>query len=225
MQKDCGPPSASSRKRPKAMGVAQLEKKLDSLVSLFTLTTSNRTMLNEETKQAPPISQLEELRCLSHANIHMNVDENFTTYDTTPSGEAGIATPDFQPSLGIGILQPAYDFNDLGPDADLLLELFRQKMAEQMPFVIIPSEWGSDKLRAQRPFLWKAIMTAASYHNILRQEAMGWSVMQDFTTRLLFKAEASLDLLQGVLVHLNWLVYLHSLPNPRLCHPFDTLQS
>lgn len=87
----------------------------------------------------------------------------------------------------------------------LLLE-FRTQMAAHFPFVVIPPDTTSENLRLERPMLWKAVMTAASYHKPIRQEAMGWKLMEEFSTRLLLKAEKSLDLLQALLVHLAWLV-------------------
>ncbi|KAH7390286.1 hypothetical protein BKA64DRAFT_119659 [Cadophora sp. MPI-SDFR-AT-0126] len=63
--------------------------------------------------------------------------------------------------------------------------------------------------------LWKAIMTAASYQNPLRQEALGWKLMEEFASRIMLRAEKSLDLLQALLVHLTWYHY-HSVANPQV---------
>lgn len=176
-----------------------MEKKLDSLVSL--LATSNRVAFDGKPALASPVSQLEELDNSSRTNSHMNVDESLNNDHSAFIAGSRITPSTFRPSP---VLPTAYDFETLGQEADVLLVEFRQKMAFQMPFVIIPPEWRSDEIRRQRPFLWKAVMTAASYQNTARQEALGWSLMQDFTTRLLFKAETSLDLLQGLIIHVSW---------------------
>lgn len=91
-------------------------------------------------------------------------------------------------------------------EAAFLLIEFRTQMAPQFPFVVIPPDSTAEGLRREKPMLWKAVMTAASYHKPIRQEAMGWKLMEEFSTRLLMKAEKSLDLLQAMLVHLAWLV-------------------
>jgi hypothetical protein len=179
-----------------------LEKKLDCLVSL--LATSNRVALDGEPALASPTSQLAELESPSRANSHIGVDEILNNH-----GSAYIEAPRNIPSgfqSSPAVLQSAYTFDTLDQEAEVLLAKFRHKMAFQMPFVIIPPQWGSDELQRQRPFLWRAVMTAASYQNNARQEELGWSLMQDFTTRLLFKSETSLDLLQGLIVHVSWYV-------------------
>jgi hypothetical protein len=91
--------------------------------------------------------------------------------------------------------------------AFLLLE-FRTSMAHQFPFVVIPPEATSESLRTERPMLWKAVLTAASCLNPSRQEAMGRELVEELSTRLLLKAEKSLDLLQALIIHIAWLVSL-----------------
>jgi hypothetical protein len=88
--------------------------------------------------------------------------------------------------------------------AFLLLE-FRTSMAHQFPFVVVPPEATSESLRAERPMLWKAILTAASCLKPSQQEAMGLELVEEFSTRLLLKGEKSLDLLQSILIYLAWL--------------------
>lgn len=92
-------------------------------------------------------------------------------------------------------------------------------MAPQFPFVVIPPEATSECLRKERPMLWKAILTTASCLHPSRQEAMGQELVEEFSTRLLLKAEKSLDLLQALLIYLAWLV---TVLNP--CNGFIDLQ-
>jgi hypothetical protein len=77
-------------------------------------------------------------------------------------------------------------------------------MALQFPFVVIAPDATSESLRRERPMLWRSIVVAASYHNPRRQIALGWKLMEEFSTRILLKAEKSLDLLQALLVHAAW---------------------
>lgn len=91
-------------------------------------------------------------------------------------------------------------------DANDLLLMFRNSMASQFPFVVIQPHETSASLRSKKPFLWKAIMTAASHQNLERQVAMGKSFTEEFSTYLLLYARKSLDMLQGLLVHLAWYV-------------------
>lgn len=100
--------------------------------------------------------------------------------------------------------EPIFNLGLVPQEAALLLLEYRTLMADQFPFVVVLPDATSESLRKERPVLWGAIMTAASYHNPVRQEALGWKMMEEFSTRLLIKAEKSLDLLQGLLIHLSW---------------------
>lgn len=181
--------------------VAQLEKKLDSLVNLL--------QSKEVNTQAP--------------NLPINPSKSPVAVDqvnTSPYSED-------DPSLGPGQdSQPVFvacrrnketsetresekdpfDFGLERQEAAFLLLEFRTQQAPQFPFVVIPPDATSESLCQEKPMLWKAVMTASSYHKPLRQEAMGWKLMEEFSTRLLMKAEKSLDLLQALLVHLSWSV-------------------
>ena len=77
-------------------------------------------------------------------------------------------------------------------------------MTEQFPFVVIRPEETSQSLRSEKPLLWKAIMVAAAHENSDRQLSLGANLMEDITTRLLFRAEKSLHLLQALLVFIAW---------------------
>ena len=89
-------------------------------------------------------------------------------------------------------------------EAEIILREFKTNMTEQFPFVVIDSDSTSQSLHSERPLLWKAIMVAASHGNSDRQMAFGANLLEDLTTRLLLKAEKSLDLLQALLVFISW---------------------
>ena len=89
-------------------------------------------------------------------------------------------------------------------EAEMMLLEFKTNMTQQFPFVVIPSDNTSQHLHHERPLIWKAIVVAASHENSSRQLALGDELMEDLTTRLLFKAEKSLDLLQALLVFIAW---------------------
>ena len=89
-------------------------------------------------------------------------------------------------------------------EAEIFLLEFRSNMTEQFPFVVIRPEETSQSLRSEKPLLWKAIMVAAAHGNSDRQLSLGANLMEDITTRLLFKAEKSLDLLQALLIFIAW---------------------
>ena len=97
--------------------------------------------------------------------------------------------------------------SQLEPDeheVEILLLEFKTNLAEQFPFVVLDLDSTSQKLRHERPLLWKAIIVASSHRNSDRQMALGAILVEDLTMRLLLKAEKSLDLLQALLVLIAW---------------------
>lgn len=95
---------------------------------------------------------------------------------------------------------------DLDDDyAHALLAIFKSDMAPYCPFVLIPPNISPRQFQAERPFLWKAIITAASHRNPTFQDAFGIRSFENFITELLLRGQtASLDKLQALLVHLGW---------------------
>lgn len=186
--------------------VAQLEQKLDTLVSL--LSGPNRGEIREEDRSgssssppkspaAPPQNQ----RIMtSTTNGTMQIQSSvFPLPDFAATSSSTLSPYDTY------VTQPqVYNFELENREASFLLLEYRTQQADQLPFVAIPPDTTSQSLRRERPMLWKAVMTAASYQNALRQEALGWKLMEEFASRILLRAEKSLDLLQALLVHLTW---------------------
>ncbi|KAH7311962.1 hypothetical protein BKA65DRAFT_158154 [Rhexocercosporidium sp. MPI-PUGE-AT-0058] len=214
LDKVCQPSSTPSRKRP--THVAQLEQKLDTLVTL--LSGPNRGDTREE-----PQSGSSSSPCKSPATTHQPRIMSDTTNRATNILSSTFPLPDFAASSSsiplpydAYVAHPqVYNFEFENREASFLLLEYRTQQAGQLPFVVIPGDSTSESLRRERPMVWKAIMTAASYQNALRQEALGWKLMEEFASRILLRAEKSLDLLQALLVHLTWYHY-HSVGNPQV---------
>ncbi len=189
--------------------VAQLEKKLDNIVTLLTRPKGQGENIehpqlslssplphtspapSHQTRQASKFAE-----SITSLQLELDSPHHDTGTSSTPSSSQDPRTPQISRSH---FDVPKHE------EAFLLLE-FRTQMAPQYPFVVIPPEATSESLRKERPMLWKAILTAASCHNASRQEAMGWEFIEEFSKRLLLKAEKSLDLLQAILIHLAWSV-------------------
>lgn len=91
---------------------------------------------------------------------------------------------------------------------DELLDIFRENLARSTPFVLIPSEMNAQTLSTEKPFLYRAILTVASYHDSVHQIALGQQFIKDVTEYLILQGQKSLDLLQGLLVYISWSVVL-----------------
>lgn len=202
--------------------MAQLEQKLDSLVKLFTPAQAEVARAQDRVDRHPsfssasvgsasiphPARDLSETNTNSFRQPSSGSQQTVTVQVQTPGPRTSVPYDAF-------LANPLpYDFEIENREAVFLLLEFRMQMATQCPFVVIHPDTTSESLRRKKPMLWKTIMTAALYHHPARQEALGWKLMEEFSTRLLLKAERSLDLLQALLVHLMW-YHFHSVSNPQ----------
>lgn len=101
--------------------------------------------------------------------------------------------------------EPA-SFAPVDKSPDELLNIFRCDMAQQVPFISIPPQISAQALSRERPFLHRAIITTASYHDSLRQIQMGQELVKCLTEHLVVRGEKNIDLLQGLLVYITWSV-------------------
>jgi hypothetical protein len=99
-------------------------------------------------------------------------------------------------SVGTGIIA----------DPNELLDIFRRDLARQVPFISLPAHITAQILSEERPFLYRAIITVASYHDSVHQIALGQELVKYLMEHLLLLGEKNLDLLQGLLVYVSWLV-------------------
>lgn len=193
--------------------VAQLEQKLDGLVTLLTSNQIDPLM--------PPLDQASNIFV---PRSPVSLDSN------TPTAEPPTATPQSNNSNGetnavdtlnvsIDPADPissgtagAFSVTSTKPsqleqdehESEIMLREFKTNLAEQFPFVVIHPDSKSRSLRNERPLLWKAIMVASSHGASDRQMARGADLMEDLTKRLLSIAEKSLDLLQALLLFIAW---------------------
>lgn len=80
---------------------------------------------------------------------------------------------------------------------------YREEMAPYFPFVFIP-DVSPAKFYAEKPFLFKAMVMVSSYRNRPFQNQLGSQITEEAGKRLLVDGERSLDLLQGLLIHIAW---------------------
>lgn len=99
-------------------------------------------------------------------------------------------------------------------DPDALLALYRDEMAPQFPFVIVPQSLSASELHVKKPFLLKVMVTVASLHDVAAQTAMCKEIVTELSKKMLIDAKMSLDMLQGLLVFIAWydILNLNALP-------------
>ncbi|KAF2685277.1 hypothetical protein K458DRAFT_417339 [Lentithecium fluviatile CBS 122367] len=93
--------------------------------------------------------------------------------------------------------------------ADTLVEMYKSEMMPHFPFIIIPAKDNGERLRREKPFLFLAIVTVASYHDLPAQEQLGNRFKRMVTEKVLYGGDECLKLeyLQGLLIILAWNQY------------------
>ncbi|KAH7135159.1 hypothetical protein B0J11DRAFT_547183 [Dendryphion nanum] len=93
--------------------------------------------------------------------------------------------------------------------ADTLVEMYKSDMMPHFPFIIIPSHVTGTSLRHEKPFLFLAIISVASFHDLATQEKLGHRFKYMVSEKVLLGGDDSLSLeyLQGLLIVLAWNQY------------------
>lgn len=98
------------------------------------------------------------------------------------------------------------DFAPLVKDPDALLSIFQNRLASQVPFVVIPPSMTAEDLRRDKPFVYMTVLMAASYEDTSTQLILGKKFLEQVAERLILRGEKTLDILQGLLIYLSWFV-------------------
>ncbi|KAJ4293388.1 hypothetical protein N0V90_008671 [Kalmusia sp. IMI 367209] len=90
--------------------------------------------------------------------------------------------------------------------ADTLVELYKSEMMPHFPFIIIPPRDTGASLRHEKPFLFLAVLSVASFHDLVAQERLGNKFKVMVTDKVLYGGDDCLKLeyLQGLLIVLAW---------------------
>jgi hypothetical protein len=88
-------------------------------------------------------------------------------------------------------------------EADILLEEYR-RMSATFPFVIAPQGITSTELYSDRPMLFLAMATAASWKDHSRQMKLDGIYRTELANRTIIRPHRTLGLVQSVLVYLSW---------------------
>ena len=89
---------------------------------------------------------------------------------------------------------------------ETLFDLYKSELMPHFPFVIIPAQASGRNWRYQKTFMFLAIVTVASYHDLGLQEKLGELFKQQVVDKVLFGGDdcLSLEYLQGLLIVLSW---------------------
>ena len=88
-------------------------------------------------------------------------------------------------------------------EAEYYLTNFITLKLKYFPYVYIPSTMTAQQLRQERPFLWLCIMLVTT-KSVSLQFVLHNAVRRTVTQEIVFKSEANIDLLLGLLTYLGW---------------------
>jgi hypothetical protein len=96
-------------------------------------------------------------------------------------------------------------------DDEALMDFLRTSIVPLMPFVAIPDHLTAEQLRREKPFFFLNITMVACV-NGPRQREIAETIRRYVAEHIVLKGEHSLDLLQGLLVHLSWFIIVTQVP-------------
>lgn len=179
---------------------------LHSAKTAPSLYTPNSGSYPVEAIPTPPISTTERV----YSPVRTQIVPTGLDGSTLPEGltkvraqTAGSAF-DVSPEIGHMFIQPAHE---------KLFGNFYDRMTPYFPFAVLTNEPA--KMRQERPFTYVACVMAAAYSDPTLQYRISRDALKYLGEHMLLRGEKSLDILQGLLIMINWYhVYTHS--NPQL---------
>lgn len=228
--KDCRPIEASRKrivKKPSSSQTAQLEQKLDDLVSI--LRASNHPSL----ANVLPPDQVNAFSPGALAGLPSRLD-SLATAATASSSDSNAAPyqahltphPSFNPnthpqsnisspanthhaaaSANASVIHPALNGGRVRTEptpveAENYLDKFRSWL-RNFPFMHVGPDVAASDLRRERPFLWLCIMNITSM-SIPQMQMIKERVRMELAQKIFVDHEPSMDLLLGIVVCLAW---------------------
>lgn len=94
------------------------------------------------------------------------------------------------------------------PDSDeALLNIYRNELQINHPFVIIPPTMSAATLVSERPFLMASVRMVSSFRSLRSMRSQMYHLMKTISERMLVQSERSMDLLLGLIVVMGWYQY------------------
>lgn len=187
------------RRNDQARQIAQLEQKLNGLASL--LDPSHRSVDDGKPNAITP----ESIGLTPNVSISKSTssDPRYAVAQSLPTSEGYKTISSITHNSEPVIEGTSFATSKKKSQSDLL-DLFRCDMAVQVPFISVSPQMPAEALSKERPFLYRSIITVASYHDSLCQLQMGQELVKSLTERLIVHGEKSMDLLQALLVYIYW---------------------
>lgn len=218
LKKDCQPSLAVRKRRTvkksTATKTAQLEEKLDGLVTLLKSATQSTPIVTDSTNLSATSNHVHQSITSFESLTHSQNDENQSALHEIdgprPSEGPLIGSHLHSPTTTLATSyegSPCHGFEPTWKEAHDCFQRFRDDMLKHFPFLILPASTTAQGLRLERPFLWLCIM-AISSKSSKQQMALGMEIRLALGRKLLLEGERSLDLLLGILTYAAWYLTL-----------------
>lgn len=192
-------------KRTTSSRTAQLEEKIEDLVSMLRATHDSGPRMNHSytplsnTPSQPFTSRLDSLAAAATADPTRSQAQGKASLCATHE----CITSGLSPSRNTSTLSEADRRPEPTPEeAEAYFAKFRQWLAA-MPFMHIPMEMTAAALRREKPFLWTCIMNLTSM-SVPQQRILREKIRREVADRLVFEGDRSMDMLQGLVAFLTW---------------------
>ncbi|KAF4468163.1 Zn(II)2Cys6 transcription factor [Fusarium albosuccineum] len=208
--KQCQPMMTSRRrigKKTPSSRTAQLEEKLDDLVSILRATQSSSSAHTQPENATPSLSAYSastagqitsRLESLATAAATSSAEsQSCHTYGTSSSSHNPI-----EPMMGGGNSDTILLPEPTPEEAEVYLDKFRDWL-KSFPLMIIPYDMTAATLRKERPFLWLCIMNITSM-SVPQQMKLKDRVREEAATRVIINHERSMDVLLGLITYVAW---------------------
>ncbi|KAF5235576.1 hypothetical protein FAUST_6995 [Fusarium austroamericanum] len=190
MKLDCQVPEVTQRrKRGKSTRVAQLEKKIDGIVSL--LAANQRQNLSPLTPESPKEQTQPQPRSMSSLSVSP------VSLDIVPHG------PDITPNLTPSVeLFPGFRISH--QQASERLALYTRDYVPHFPFVPLSGAMTSQELYIESSLLfWTILAVVSPLEDKVQMEFKAW-FRKYLAEHVIVRQEKSVDILQAILVYLGW---------------------
>lgn len=208
--KDCQPIATARKKvakRTAASRAAQLEEKLDGLVSKLKNSQGHPGQELQQQQLQEQIAQHRQHLDYSHMQ---HVPQQTRSQTAALDSLAQAATTKRHNGLDVNrgnAIDPNMSSGQLlrdptAEEADVYLAKFRTWLPG-LPFLHLPSDMSAKALKRERPFLWLSIMNLASDSHS-QQSFLRDKVRREMSERIIMNHERNMDIVQGLVANLGW---------------------
>lgn len=190
----------------------RLETKVDNLYNLLSKPGSNLRDVSSDDhvniiptpspKESPKINYQSDSHLDCRSDLHANEFDGQCLLTAAEDDHHGHEIQNDEPSQ----IQPGSRWSNFisMEQAETLFILYRQNLAPEFPFVtFLPTE-NIQTLQQDRPLLLQAIITVTSTKDPRTQRILGREFMKIIHSKMMFRSNYSLDLLQALQVFTTW---------------------